>query len=65
MLLLHQVWTLSMGLPVLTAHAHILEGADPEAVLRAFDDLCTARGIRHTTLQICNPRSHLLQPCST
>lgn len=59
------VWNLSMGLPILTAHVHILEGADPQEVLKAFEGVCNASGIRHTTVQICNPNAGGTSPSSS
>jgi cobalt-zinc-cadmium efflux system protein len=49
------VWNISTGIPVLTAHVHIGEDADPTAVLSALEVYVRRIGIRHSTIQICNP----------
>ncbi|KXZ46841.1 hypothetical protein GPECTOR_40g575 [Gonium pectorale] len=49
------VWNLSMGLPILTAHVHIAEAADADAVLRSLEAYVRGSlGIQHSTIQICN-----------
>jgi hypothetical protein len=49
------VWNISTGIPVLTAHVHIGEDADPTSVLQALEVYVRRIGIRHSTIQICNP----------
>jgi uncharacterized membrane protein YgcG len=49
------VWNISTGIPVLTAHVHIGEDADPTQVLSALEVYVRRIGIRHSTIQICNP----------
>ncbi|GLI59526.1 hypothetical protein VaNZ11_001418 [Volvox africanus] len=49
------VWNLSMGLPILTAHVHIAESANADAVLRGLEAYVRdSLGIQHSTIQICN-----------
>jgi len=49
------VWNISTGIPVLTAHVHIGEDADPTQVLSALEVYVRRIGIKHSTIQICNP----------
>jgi cobalt-zinc-cadmium efflux system protein len=49
------VWNISSNVPVLTAHVHIGDGADPNAVLAALEKYVRTIGVKHSTIQICNP----------
>jgi Co/Zn/Cd efflux system component len=49
------VWSVSADIPILTAHVHLGEGADPGVVLAQIEAYCRGLGIRHSTVQICNP----------
>lgn len=49
------VWNISTGIPVLTAHVHIGGDADANAVLSALEVYVRRIGIKHSTIQICNP----------
>lgn len=52
------VWNISTGIPVLTAHVHIGEDADPTAVLQELEGYVRRIGIKHSTIQICNPAAN-------
>eukprot|EP00798_Chlamydomonas_sp_ICE-L_P005074 gene5074-34872_t len=49
------VWSLSSSIPILTAHIHKNEGADSDQVLEKVEHYIRKAGIRHSTVQICNP----------
>ncbi|KIY94164.1 CDF transporter, membrane protein [Monoraphidium neglectum] len=49
------IWNISTGIPVLTAHVHIGEDADQTQVLQALEVYVRRIGIKHSTIQICNP----------
>ncbi|KAI8463510.1 MAG: cation efflux family-domain-containing protein [Monoraphidium minutum] len=49
------VWNISTGIPVLTAHVHIGDEADQNQVLQALEVYVRDIGIKHSTIQICNP----------
>ncbi|EFJ45417.1 hypothetical protein VOLCADRAFT_63715 [Volvox carteri f. nagariensis] len=60
------VWNLSMGLPILTAHVHIAEWADADAVLRELEAYVrNTLGIQHSTIQICNYQGAALATTAT
>jgi cobalt-zinc-cadmium efflux system protein len=47
------VWTLASGKLVMTLHAHVCDGANPEVVLRTILSICRKRfGVSHVTVQI-------------
>ncbi len=46
------VWNISTGLPVLTAHVHIGEDAEPSAVLCQLEAYVRSLGINHSTIQV-------------
>ncbi|KAF5834227.1 hypothetical protein DUNSADRAFT_9180 [Dunaliella salina] len=49
------VWNLSMGLPILSAHVNVDADALADSVLKKLEQFSRKRGIRHSTVQICNP----------
>ena len=59
------VWNLSVGLPILTAHVHIANEADANLVLTALEAYVRGLGIRHSTIQICNPQGKAIAVAST
>jgi len=53
------VWNLSMGLPILSAHVNVDADALADSVLKKLEQFSRKRGIRHSTVQICNPSGFL------
>jgi len=51
------IWNISTGIPVLTAHVHIGRDADAGMVLQQLESYVRGKGIKHSTIQICNPSS--------
>jgi zinc transporter 2 len=49
------VWNISTGIPVLTAHVHVAHAADHSSILLQLERSFQRRGIKHSTVQICNP----------
>lgn len=49
------VWNLSLGIPIMSAHVNVTLGTRPESVLKSLEQFSRRRGIRHSTVQICNP----------
>uniref|UniRef100_A0A7S3QN55 Cation efflux protein cytoplasmic domain-containing protein n=1 Tax=Dunaliella tertiolecta TaxID=3047 RepID=A0A7S3QN55_DUNTE len=48
------VWDLSLGLPILSAHVNVDAEASADKVLKRLERLFRKRGIRHSTVQVCN-----------
>lgn len=59
------VWNLSVGLPILTAHVHIGSQADANEVLAGLEAYVRGLGIRHSTIQICNPQGKAIAVASS
>ena len=49
------MWQVTTGIPVLTAHVNIDRQAQPSHVLNSLQTYLQAIGIKHSTIQICNP----------
>lgn len=49
------VWHLSLGIPILTAHVHVASSMDSDVVLKKLEAYVRRLGVRHSTIQICNP----------
>lgn len=49
------IWNLTLGIPILTAHVHIGADTNAEQVLKKLEAYVRTKGIKHSTIQICNP----------
>lgn len=45
------VWSLTPGIPLLTAHVALAPGADAGATLERLEAHCRAAGVQHCTIQ--------------
>lgn len=55
------VWRIGTGKVILTAHIDVQDKSDPYAIIEFVEDVISAAGISHSTVQICSGKIEACQ----
>lgn len=56
------VWRIGTGKIILTAHIDVADKADPYAIVHHAEDVVSAAGIAHSTIQVCESHAEAIVP---